>query len=92
MHHAIASSINGATTVPGANKCAASPATLIGKTVKSVGKTSIKIGGDDVIGVTITFADGTQAMAVTAQAGMAKTIKGGQLLQIEPNGCQYSLT
>lgn len=92
MHHAVASSINGATSVPGAAKCAASPASLVGKTVKSVGKVNVKVGGDDVLGVTITFSDGTQAMAVSTQAGMAKTVKGGQLLQIEPNGCQYSLT
>jgi hypothetical protein len=31
-------------------------------------------------------------MAVYLQSGMATTVKGGGLIQVESNGCQYSLS
>jgi hypothetical protein len=50
------------------------------------------VKGDDIMGVTITFTDGTQVTAVYLQSGMATTVKGGALIQTEANGCQYTLT
>jgi hypothetical protein len=93
IQHSMPRSINGATaTGSGGAKCAATPSSLIGKSVKSVGKDRIKVNGDDVMGILITFTDGTQAMACYLQSGMATTIKGGGLIQVEPNGCQYTLS
>jgi hypothetical protein len=94
MHQAtMAFSIQGATAgQAGPSKCAATPSSLIGKAVKSVGKAKQTVKGDDIIGVTITFTDGTQVTAVYLQSGMATTVKGGALLQTEANGCQYTLT
>jgi hypothetical protein len=93
MHQAMAFSIQGATAgEAGPAKCAATPTSLVGKAVKSVGKARQKVKGDDIMGVTITFTDGTQVTAVYMQSGMATTVKGGSLIQTEANGCQYTLT
>jgi hypothetical protein len=89
----MAFSIQGATAGEATpSKCAATPSTLIGKAVKSVGKGRLNVKGDDIMGVTITFTDGTQVTAVYLQSGMATTVKGGALIQTEANGCQYTLT
>lgn len=94
MHQATrAFPIQGATAGQASpSKCAATPSSLVGKAVKAVGKATQKVNGDDVIGVTITFTDGTQVTAVYLQSGMAATVKGGSLIQTEANGCQYTLT
>ena len=92
IQHTIPRNINGATASSGGAKCAATPSSLVGKSIKSVGRDRLKVNGDDVMGIMITFTDGTQAMAVYLQSGVATTVKGGSLIQIEANGCQYSMS